>query len=214
MQHLQRCSSAGLCSELANGSSNRHIADQTTAIPLVGLGGHARTPLCWHAIRLCDARIQRPLGASAARAVVLQSLAAASGWVPHRAGSRGAESQAWRRRRRGRARAPPRRRPARCAGALEFLGEAGVDGRESQRVVPGQDDRAPDVVGGAHRHGVVAATAQERAVSALGDGRVLLAGIEEQLGVLAAGQILAGVKQPYLAFCSACQVFSNTVRLS
>jgi hypothetical protein len=37
VQHLQRCSSAGLCSELANGSSNRHIADQTTAIPLVGL---------------------------------------------------------------------------------------------------------------------------------------------------------------------------------
>jgi hypothetical protein len=46
VQHLQRCSSAGLCSELANGSSNRHIADQTTAIPLVGLGGHVRGLLC------------------------------------------------------------------------------------------------------------------------------------------------------------------------
>ena len=33
------------CSELANGS-NRHIADQTTAIPLVGLGGHVRGLLC------------------------------------------------------------------------------------------------------------------------------------------------------------------------
>ena len=86
--------------------------------------------------------------------------------------------------------------------------------RESQRVVPGQDDPAPDVVGGAHRHGVVAATAQERAVGALGDGRVLLAGIEEQLGVLAAGQILAGVKQPYLAFCSACQVSVNLVMVA
>ena len=46
MQHLQRCSWAGLCSELANGSSNRQIADQTTAIPLVGLGGHVRGLLC------------------------------------------------------------------------------------------------------------------------------------------------------------------------
>jgi hypothetical protein len=48
----------------------------------------------------------------------------------------------------------------------------------------------------------------------LGDGRVLLAGIEEQLGVLAAGQILAGVKQPYLAFCSACQVSVNLVMVA